>query len=64
MLVCCSQMKIADMALKLESARLLTWKAALLKDANKDFTKVNKSFILYVSRGKFKGATDLWYLSM
>eukprot|EP00794_Sanderia_malayensis_P014365 gene14365-15863_t len=33
------QMKIADMATRLESARLLTWKAAMLKDAKKDFTK-------------------------
>jgi len=33
------QMKIADMEVRLESARLLTWKAAMLKDAGKNFTK-------------------------
>ncbi|GFN73626.1 short-chain specific acyl-coa dehydrogenase, mitochondrial [Plakobranchus ocellatus] len=33
------QMKIADMETRLESARLLTWKAAMLKDAGKSFTK-------------------------
>jgi len=33
------QNKIADMALRLESARLLTWRAAVLKDQKKPFTK-------------------------
>ncbi|XP_038213186.1 short-chain specific acyl-CoA dehydrogenase, mitochondrial isoform X2 [Zerene cesonia] len=33
------QGKIADMALRLESARLLTWRAAWLKDNKKPFTK-------------------------
>ncbi|XP_012253909.2 short-chain specific acyl-CoA dehydrogenase, mitochondrial [Athalia rosae] len=33
------QQKIADMALQLESARLLTWRAAVLKDEGKPFTK-------------------------
>ncbi|XP_041348458.1 short-chain specific acyl-CoA dehydrogenase, mitochondrial-like [Gigantopelta aegis] len=33
------QLKIADMALRIESARLLTWRAAMLKDAKKPFTK-------------------------
>ncbi|XP_061603291.1 short-chain specific acyl-CoA dehydrogenase, mitochondrial [Phyllopteryx taeniolatus] len=33
------QFKLADMALALESARLLTWKAALLRDAKRPFTK-------------------------
>ncbi|XP_063065896.1 short-chain specific acyl-CoA dehydrogenase, mitochondrial [Engraulis encrasicolus] len=33
------QFKLADMAVALESARLLTWKAALLKDAHKPFSK-------------------------
>ncbi|XP_070255735.1 short-chain specific acyl-CoA dehydrogenase, mitochondrial isoform X2 [Myotis yumanensis] len=31
--------KLADMALALESARLLTWRAAMLKDNKKPFTK-------------------------
>ncbi|KAK3588832.1 hypothetical protein CHS0354_035973 [Potamilus streckersoni] len=33
------QMKLADMEVRIESARLLTWKAAMLKDAGKPFTK-------------------------
>ncbi|KAI0210208.1 Short-chain specific acyl-CoA dehydrogenase, mitochondrial [Lamellibrachia satsuma] len=33
------QMKLADMEVKLESARLLTWKAALLKDLGKPYVK-------------------------
>lgn len=33
------QNKIADMALQLESARLLTWRAAFLKDNKKSYTK-------------------------
>ncbi|XP_049943103.1 short-chain specific acyl-CoA dehydrogenase, mitochondrial [Schistocerca serialis cubense] len=33
------QAKIADMALKVESARLLTWRAAHLKDTKQPFTK-------------------------
>lgn len=34
------QNKIADMALRVESARLLTWRAAYLKDTNTYHTKV------------------------
>ncbi|XP_046738076.1 short-chain specific acyl-CoA dehydrogenase, mitochondrial [Diprion similis] len=33
------QQKIADMSLKLDSARLLTWRASYLKDNNKPYTK-------------------------
>jgi butyryl-CoA dehydrogenase len=33
------QMKIADMALRIESARLLTWQAASLKDRGESYTK-------------------------
>ncbi|XP_014278143.1 short-chain specific acyl-CoA dehydrogenase, mitochondrial [Halyomorpha halys] len=33
------QNKIADMALKVESSRLLTWRAAALKDEGKNYTK-------------------------
>lgn len=33
------QFKIADMALKIESARLLTWRAAMLKDQGAKYTK-------------------------
>ncbi|KAL4004264.1 KRAB domain-containing zinc finger protein [Sarotherodon galilaeus] len=34
------QFKLADMAVAIEGARLLTWKAALLRDSKKAFTKV------------------------
>ena len=34
-------MKIADMETRLESSRLLTYKAAVLKDNKKPFTKVS-----------------------
>ncbi|KAJ8312572.1 hypothetical protein KUTeg_009945 [Tegillarca granosa] len=33
------QTKLADMALQIESARLLTWKAAMLKDSGKPYSK-------------------------
>lgn len=33
------QNKLADMALQLEAARLLTWRAAWLKDGKKPYTK-------------------------
>ena len=35
------QMKLADMETRLESARLLTWKAAMLKDNKQPFTKAS-----------------------
>ena len=35
------QSKLADMELRIQSARLLMYKAALLKDADKPFTKVS-----------------------
>ena len=34
------QMKLADMEMRLESARLLNWKAAMKKDAGENYTKV------------------------
>jgi|GEM_PF-3998892 len=34
-----AQDKVANMATKLEGARLLTWQAAALKDAGEPFTK-------------------------
>jgi len=40
-------MKLADMEVKLESARLLTWKAAMLKDAGENFTKVGDGIKCY-----------------
>ena len=33
------QFKLSDMAMRIESARLLTWRAANLKDSGKNFTK-------------------------
>lgn len=39
------QQKIADMALKLESSRLLTWRAAQLKDNKKPYTKVRYKYL-------------------
>lgn len=33
------QLKLADMALRIESSRLLTWRAAYLKDQGQDYTK-------------------------
>lgn len=39
-----SQNKIADMALQLESARLLTWRAAALQDEGRVFIKVKTVF--------------------
>ena len=38
-------MKLADMEVKLESARLLTWKAALLKDLGKPYVKVQTNIL-------------------
>uniref|UniRef100_A0A673ADG8 Short-chain specific acyl-CoA dehydrogenase, mitochondrial n=1 Tax=Sphaeramia orbicularis TaxID=375764 RepID=A0A673ADG8_9TELE len=35
----CQTFKLADMAVAIESARLLTWKASLLRDSKKPFTK-------------------------
>ncbi|XP_035412621.1 short-chain specific acyl-CoA dehydrogenase, mitochondrial isoform X1 [Cygnus atratus] len=40
------QFKLADMAVALEGARLLTWRAAMLKDNGKPFTKVLSPFHL------------------
>lgn len=41
------QNKIADMSLRVESARLLTWRAAVLKDEHKPFTKVIMGYFVY-----------------
>ncbi len=42
--------KIATMAVDLESARLLTWKAARLKDANSDYRKLSSMAKFAASR--------------
>lgn len=45
------QNKLADMALRLESARLLTWRAAWLKDNHKPYTKEAAMAKLAASEG-------------
>lgn len=45
-----TQFKLADMATKIDSARLLIWKAAYLKDQNKDFVKAAAMAKLYASQ--------------
>ncbi|MCA4895480.1 MAG: acyl-CoA dehydrogenase [Cytophagales bacterium] len=44
------QFKLADMATKIDSARLLIWKAAYLKDEKKDFVKAAAMAKLYASQ--------------
>jgi alkylation response protein AidB-like acyl-CoA dehydrogenase len=44
------QFKLADMATKIDSARLLIWKAAYLKDQKKDFVKAAAMAKLYASQ--------------
>lgn len=44
------QFKLADMATKIDAARLMIWKAAHLKDQNKDFVKAAAMAKLYASQ--------------
>jgi alkylation response protein AidB-like acyl-CoA dehydrogenase len=44
------QFKLADMAVRLEAAKLLTLQAAALKDAHKDYTKESAMAKLYASK--------------
>lgn len=44
------QFKLADMATKIDSARLLIWKAAYLKDEKRDFVKAAAMAKLYASQ--------------
>lgn len=44
------QFKLADMATKIDAARLLVWKAAHLKDQDKDFVKAAAMAKLYASQ--------------
>lgn len=44
------QFKLAEMATKIDSARLLIWKAAYLKDQKKDFVKAAAMAKLYASQ--------------
>ena len=41
--ICFTQQRLADMALRLEAARLLTWKAAVIRDTGERSTKVCKT---------------------
>lgn len=40
------QTKLADMEVRVESARLLTWKAAMMKDAGLNYTQVRLIIVL------------------
>jgi len=44
------QFKLADMATKIDAARLLTWQAAYLKDQKKDFVKAAAQAKLFASQ--------------
>lgn len=44
------QFKLADMATKIDAARLLVWNAAYLKDQNKDFVKAAAQAKLFASQ--------------
>jgi alkylation response protein AidB-like acyl-CoA dehydrogenase len=44
------QFKLADMATKIDAARLLVWQAAYLKDQNKDFVKAAAQAKLFASQ--------------
>jgi alkylation response protein AidB-like acyl-CoA dehydrogenase len=44
------QFKLAEMATQIDAARLLVWKAALLKDQNKDFVKAAAMAKLFSSQ--------------
>ncbi len=45
-----TQFKLADMATKIDAARLLIWKAAILKDEKKDFVKAAAMAKLFASQ--------------
>lgn len=52
------QFKIADMSVKVEAARLLTWRAAALRDAGKDHTLQSSQAKLYSSEIAVEAALD------
>ncbi len=52
------QFKIADMAMELEAARLLTWKAAWLKDNHKNFSAIASMAKVYSSEVAMKSSTQ------
>ncbi|MCC6551106.1 MAG: acyl-CoA dehydrogenase [Ignavibacteriaceae bacterium] len=52
------QFKIADMAVKLEAAKMLTFQAAALKDAGKNYTKESAMAKLYASKIAVENALE------
>ncbi len=52
------QFKLADMAVKLETAKLLTLQAAALKDAHKNYVKESAMAKLYASKVAVENALD------
>ena len=52
------QFKIADMAMELEAARLLTWKAAWLKDHHKNFSVLASMAKVYASEVAMRASTQ------
>jgi alkylation response protein AidB-like acyl-CoA dehydrogenase len=52
------QWKIADMAVKLDAARLLTWRAAALRDSGRDHTVESSMAKLYASEAAVEIALD------
>jgi alkylation response protein AidB-like acyl-CoA dehydrogenase len=52
------QFKIADMAMELEAARLITWKAAWAKDNNMNFSALASMAKVYASEVAMKASTQ------
>lgn len=52
------QNKIADMATNIDAARLLVWKAAILKDQSKDYAKESSMAKLFASSMAMSAASD------
>ncbi len=52
------QFKIADMAVKVDAARLLTWRAAALRDAGREHTVPSSMAKLYASEAAVQVALD------
>jgi len=52
------QFKLADMAMELEAARLLTWKAAWMKDQHKNFSAIASMAKVYASEVAMRASTQ------
>lgn len=50
--------KLAEMAMDIEAARMLVWKAAYLKDQNKDYLKESSMAKLFASKVAMKASSD------